>query len=207
MDRFEAGPARLPWSFRGGPNTEIGRTVQAMAERARASTTRIGGQSAEGLLTRAILANPLISNEQIMAMSRMRPAGVASTPRAIERTLREIPDARSQPNHQFTVDLLHAVTGIDRETISRNGPDLGMTGSAERGAVLPWNWGRPFLWRPDNDREALSTALHDFTDTMATAGVRGVQQAIWGSEDRAGSAARSWINGVPRQFLEPTAQR
>jgi hypothetical protein len=193
-----------PWAFRGGPNTEIGRTIQAMVDRARTSDVRIGGQSVEGLLTRSIFANPNITNEQIMAMSRLRPEQVASSPDAQRRTLAEIPNARELPSHRFTVDLLHAATGIDRATLSRNGPDLGMTGSADR--VWPFTDTPVVLHAPASDRERLSTSLHDFTDTMRTVGISGVNQAVWGREGQVTSALLS-TRGVPREFLNPSGDR
>jgi hypothetical protein len=187
-----------PWDFRGGPDSEVGKTIQGMVDRARTSTARISGQTPESLLTRSIFANRDISNEQIMAMSRMTEKDVASTQKSREATEKAIPDARNHPNHKLTVDLFHAVTGVPRETLSRNSPDLGMVGSAEKGV----------LWKPRNDAEALSTALHDFTDGVKEAGdrgvkgVEGVQKTLWGAEGKVWSALNSYSRGVPEQFLD-----
>jgi hypothetical protein len=175
------------------------RVRQEMVDRARGSTARIAGQTPEGLVRRAITENPNVTNEQILAMARLRPEQVASSPDAQRRTLQQIPNARSLPSHQFTVDMLHAVTGIDRDTLSRNGPDLGITGSADR--VWPGTQTPIVFHAPPNDRERLSTSLHDLTDTMRFAGVPGVNQAVWGAENQVRSAAIS-LNGVPRNFLD-----
>ena len=175
---------------------------EEMVARARTSTSRIAGQTPEGLVRRAITENPNITNEQILAMARLRADQVASSPDAQRRTLREIPNARELPSHKFTVDMLHALTGIDRETLSRNGPDLGITGSATR--VNPFT-DRPLVFHvPPHDRERLSTSLHDLTDTMHGAGIGGVNRAVWGSEDTVISAALS-TRGVPARFLDQSA--
>jgi len=175
---------------------------QEMLDRAKASKERIAGQTPEGLIRRAITENPNITNEQILAMARLRADQVASSPDAQRRTLREIPNARELPSHKFTVDMLHALTGIDRETLSRNGPDLGITGSATR--VNPFT-DRPLVFHvPPHDRERLSTSLHDLTDTMHGAGIGGVNRAVWGSEDTVISAALS-TRGVPARFLDQSA--
>jgi hypothetical protein len=172
---------------------------QEMLDRAKTSKARIAGQTPEGLLRRAITENPNINNEQILAMARLRPEQVASSPDAQRRTLQEIPNARSLPSHQLTVDMLHAVTGIDRDTLSRNGPDLGITGSADR--VWPGTDSPIVFHAPPNDRERLSTSLHDLTDTMRFAGVAGVNRGVWGSEGQVASAAAS-TRGVPARFLD-----
>lgn len=172
---------------------------EEMLARAKTSTARIAGQTPEGLVRRAITENPNVTNEQILAMARLRPQQVASSPDAQRRTLEQIPNARSLPSHRFTVDMLHAVTGIDRETLSRNGPDLGITGSADR--VWPGTQTPIVFHAPPNDRERLSTSLHDLTDTMRYAGVPGVNQAVWGAENQVRSAAIS-LNGVPPRFLD-----
>jgi len=171
-----------------------------MVDRARTSTSRTAGQTPESLLTRSFFANPAITNDQIMAMSRLKddPGKVFSTEKTREATEKAIPDARNHPNHKFTVDLFHAMTGIPRADLSRTSPDLGMVGSAEKG----------LLWKPRNDSESLSTALHDFTDGMKEAsdrgarGLEGIQKSIWGSEGKVSSAWRSWVDGVPEKFLD-----
>jgi len=173
-----------------------------MLARARGSKEKIAGQTPESMVRRAITENPNITNEQILAMARLRADQVASSPDAQRRTLREIPNARELPSHKFTVDMLHALTGIDRETLSRNGPDLGITGSATR--VNPFT-DRPLVFHvPPHDRERLSTSLHDLTDTMHGAGIGGVNRAVWGSEDTVISAALS-TRGVPARFLDQSA--
>ncbi|HEY8206084.1 MAG TPA: hypothetical protein VIG99_01295 [Myxococcaceae bacterium] len=179
--------------------TAANKVREEMLARAKASTARIAGQTPEGLVRRAITENPNVTNEQILAMARLRPEQVASSPDAQRRTLEQIPNARSLPSHQFTVDMLHAVTGIDRETLSRNGPDLGITGSADR--VWPGTQTPIVFHAPPNDRERLSTSLHDLTDTMRYAGVPGMNQAVWGAENQVRSAAIS-LNGVPPNFLD-----
>jgi len=223
--RPETQPATKgnPWDFRGGPDSEVGKTIQGMVDRARTSTSRIAGQTPESILTKSFFANPAITNDQIMAMSRLKddPGKVFSTEKTREATEKAIPDARNHPNHKFTVDLFHAMTGIPRADLSRTSPDLGMVGSATipvPGSNMPTlgmvpnpaykPGGQPFLWKPRNDSESLSTALHDFTDGMKAAsdkgakGLDGIQKSIWGSEGKVSSAWRSFVDGVPEKFLD-----
>jgi hypothetical protein len=172
---------------------------QEMLARARTSTSEIAGQTPEGLVRRAIVENPNITDYQILAMGQLRPEQVASSPDAQRRTLEQVPNARELPSHRFTVDMLHAITGIDRETLSRNGPDLGITGSAD--TVWPGTETPIVFHAPPTDRERLSTSLHDVTDTMRYAGVPGVNNAVWGTEGQVPSAVSS-LNGVPQEFLD-----
>jgi hypothetical protein len=177
---------QVPWAFRGGPNTEVGRTIQAMVDRARKFDTKLGGESVEHMLTEGILKNPKITNDMLMQMSRVPLEKLADTPSDRAETERRVPGSRDLPSHHFTVGLLSAITGADPRALSRASPGLGVTGSP----------GTPILFAPERTGLQRSTALHDATDYLKYAGVAGVNKAVWGSESSTLSAARS-VFGVP----------
>ncbi|HVE87395.1 MAG TPA: hypothetical protein VND93_31275 [Myxococcales bacterium] len=178
--------AQVPWAFRGSPDSEVGRTVQGMVDRARKFDAKLGGESVEQMLTKAILANPRISNEQILQMSRVPLDKLADSPSDQAETERRVPGSRQLPSHQFTVGLLSSITGIDPKALSEAAPGLGVTGAP----------GTPILFAPPWTGLQRSTALHDTTDYLRGAGVKGVNKAVWGVENRVLSALLS-LRGVP----------
>jgi len=190
---FEAAAPRtaaqgaMPAAWRGGPDTEIGRTIATMVGRMRQNPISIGGETPESLFTRNVLENPDISNDQILAMSRVPLEKLADSPEDRQTVEQRIPNARELDSHHFTVALVAAVTGVDPQQLSQVSPGLGMTGSPST----------PLLFAPERTGLKLSTALHDFTDYMRAAGVAGVNKAVWGRESSWLSAAIS-LGGVPR---------
>lgn len=179
-------PAQSPWAFRGSPDSEVGRAIQGMVNRARQSDVKLGGESVEQMLTRAILANPRISNQKLMEMSRVPLEKLSDSPSDRAEIERRVPGSRQLPSHQFTVGLLSAITGVDPRALSRASPGLGVTGAP----------GTPILFAPERTSLQRSTALHDTTDYFRAAGVSGVNKAVWGVENRVLSALQS-LRGVP----------
>jgi hypothetical protein len=110
---------------------------------------------------------------------------LATDPKDREKVLKKIPDARERDSHKFTVAMLAAATGLDPAKLSEVCPDLGMTGAP----------GTPLLYAPKTERMKRSTALHDFTDYLRGAGLKGLNKAVWGVEDRILSAAVSALGG------------
>ena len=181
-----AAAPQVPWAFRGGPDTEVGRTIQGMVNRARQFDTKLGGESVEHMLTEGLLKNPAVTNDMLMRMSRVPLEKLADTPSDRAETERRVPGSRNLPSHQFTVGLLSAITGVDPRQLSQASPGLGVTGSP----------GTPVLFAPERTGLQRSTALHDTTDYLKYAGVSGLNRAVWGSESSVISAARS-VFGVP----------
>lgn len=182
-----AAIANTAGAWRGAPDSEVGRAVATMLQRAQQSNLTLGSDSVVNMLSKAILDNRSISNEQLLAMSRVPLEKLADSPEDRAATLKAIPDARERDSHKFTVALLSAVTGVDPQQLSQVAPGLGMTGSPNS----------PVLFAPESDRVKRSTALHDFTDYMRAAGVAGINKAVWGTEDRVLSALKSYLFGVP----------
>ena len=176
---------QVPWAFRGGPNTEVGKAIQAMVDRARKFDVKLGGDSVERMLVEGILKNPKVTNEMILKMSKVPLEKLADTPADKAAIERRVPGSRETPTHKFTVALLSAITGVDPKKLSEASPGLGLTGTPSTRLVVPE---RPGLQR--------STALHDTTDYLKHAGVDGLNKAVWGSESSFWSAIKS-AAGVP----------
>jgi hypothetical protein len=180
-------PVQSPWAFRGSPDSEVGKAVQGMIDRARKVDTRLGGESVEQMLTKGLLSNRKISNEKLMEMSRVPLEKLAESPEDQKEIERRVPGSRNLDSHKFTVGLLSAVTGIDPKALSQACPGLGLTGAP----------GTPILFAPKKTGLQRSTALHDTTDYLRGAGVSGVNKAVWGVENRILSALKSLLGGVP----------
>jgi hypothetical protein len=183
----KTAPAQSPWAFRGSPDSEVGKAVQAMVDRARQCDTKLGGESVEQMLTKGILSNKKISNEKLLEMSRVPLEKLADSPEDQKETERRVPGSRNLDSHKFTVGLLSAITGVDPKQLSQAAPGLGLTGAP----------GTPVLFAPKSSGLQRSTALHDTTDYLRGAGVSGVNKAVWGVENLVLSALKSFVFGVP----------
>jgi hypothetical protein len=178
----------MPGAWRGGPDTPVGKAIAGMMERLRASDAagiKLKGDTMESLFTRAILDNKHVSNEQLLAITNVKLEQLATSPEDRAKVLKKVPNARELPVHKFTVGMLAAATGIDPKALSEACPDLGLTGAP----------GTPLLYAAKTERMQRSTALHDFTDYLRGAGVKGMNKAVWGVEDRILSAAVSALGG------------
>ncbi|NTX64853.1 hypothetical protein HUA74_29790 [Myxococcus sp. CA051A] len=177
-----------PGAWRGGPDTEVGKAVQAMWDRMQnmpGADVTIKGDTPASLLGRAILDGKKVSNEQIIAMSKVTLDQLATDPKDREKVLKKVPNARELPVHKFTVAMLSAATGIDPQKLSEACPDLGLTGAP----------GTPLLYAAEGQSTQRSTALHDFTDYLRGAGIKGLNKAVWGVENRILSALVSIVGG------------
>jgi hypothetical protein len=178
----------MPGAWRGGPDTPVGKAIAGMITRMRASDAsgiQIKGDSPESLFTRAILDNKHVSNEQLLAMGNIKLEQLATSPEDRAKVLKKVPNARELPVHKFTVAMLASATGIDPKALSEACPDLGLTGAP----------GTPLLYAAKTERMQRSTALHDFTDYLRGAGLKGMNKAVWGVENRILSAIVSATGG------------
>ncbi|XXF76093.1 hypothetical protein P2318_23940 [Myxococcaceae bacterium GXIMD 01537] len=185
-----AAPAKpMPAAWRGGPDTEVGKAIASMMTRIRGSDAALGiklkGDSVESLFTRAILENKHVTNDQLIAMTKMTMEQLATDPETRAKVLKKIPNARELDSHKFTVALMAGATGLDPKQLSEACPDLGMTGAPNT----------PLFYAPKTERMQRSTALHDFTDYLRGAGLKGLNKAVWGVEDRILSAIVSAVGG------------
>jgi hypothetical protein len=178
----------IPGAWRGGPDTEVGKAIAGMIERMRGSEAAgitLKGDTMESLFTRAILDNKHVTNEQLLQIANVKLEQLATSPEDRAKVLKKVPNARELPVHKFTVGMLAAATGIDPKQLSEACPDLGLTGAP----------GTPLLYAASTERMQRSTALHDFTDYLRGAGVKGMNKAVWGVENRVLSAAVSALGG------------
>lgn len=172
-------------TWRAPADSELGRVIHGMLERLEQSDITIKGDTPESLFRRAILDNKHVTNEQLLAISRVTLEQLDSGPETRQKVLAKVPNARELPVHQFTVALMSAATGIDARKLSEACPDLGLTGAP----------GTPLLYAAKTERMQRSTALHDFTDYLRGAGIKGLNKAVWGVENRVLSAAVSALGG------------
>ncbi len=178
----------MPGAWRGGPDTPVGKAIAGMIERMRgsdASGIQIKGDTIESLFTRAILDNKHVTNDQLLDISQVKLEQLATSPEDRAKVLEKVPNARELPVHKFTVAMLAAATGVDPKALSEACPDLGLTGAP----------GTPLLYAAKTERMQRSTALHDFTDYLRGAGVKGMNKAVWGVENRVLSALVSAMGG------------
>ncbi len=172
-------------TWRAPADSELGRVINGMLDRLKQCDIKIKGDTPESLFRRAILDNKHVTNEQLLAISQVKLEQLDSGPETRQKVLEKIPNARELPVHQFTVALMSAATGIDAQKLSEACPDLGMTGAP----------GTPLLYAAKTERMQRSTALHDFTDYLRGAGIKGLNKAVWGVENRVLSAAVSALGG------------
>jgi hypothetical protein len=187
--RFEAPGVKAAQAatgtWRAPADSELGRTINGMLERLRQCDITIKGDTPESLFRRAILDNKRVTNEQLLAMSKVTLDQLASSPEVRQKVLERVPNARELPVHQFTVALMSAATGIDPQKLSEACPDLGLTGAPNT----------PLLYAARTERMQRSTALHDLTDYLRGAGIKGLNKAVWGVENRVLSAIVSALGG------------
>jgi hypothetical protein len=172
-------------TWRAPADSELGRAISGMLDKLKQCNITIKGDTPESLFRRAILDNKHVTNEQLLAMTQVKLEQLDSGPETRKKVLEKIPNARELPVHKFTVALLSAATGIDPQKLSEACPDLGMTGAP----------GTPLLYAAKTERMQRSTALHDFTDYLRGAGLKGLNKAVWGVEDRVLSALVSALGG------------
>lgn len=175
-----------PFSFRGTPDSEVGKAITAMLDRMKASGVTMNGDSVDQFFTRNILENKKVTNEQLLAMTKIPLSKLETDAETKAKVLKKIPNARELPSHKFTVALMAGATGIDPAKLSEACPDLGMTGAP----------GTPLFYAPTSKHMQASTALHDFTDYLRGAGLAGMNKAVWGSENRVISALISVFKGA-----------
>jgi len=165
-------------SWRGGPDTEIGRAIQTMMARMDQCQVTLNGDTPSSLFSRAILDNRHVTNEQILAMANVKLEQLTDSPEDRAKVLKKIPNAQQLDSHKFTVAMLAAATGVDAQKLSEMTPSLGMTGAP----------GTPLLYAPKTPAMQRGTAMHDFTDYLRGAGIQGLNKAVWGVENRILSA-------------------
>lgn len=148
---------------------------------------RLDGRDFESLVETHFLRNPEVTERMLRQASGVRLEDLASSDKVRHRVLRCCPEHRQSREHRFTVGMVAALTGIEPRELSEATPDLGMLGSVRRNLYV----------RPFSERNRLTTALHDATDYLKGAGVKGLNKAVWGIDSTFWSAVASFIGGTP----------
>jgi len=172
-------------TWRAPADSPLGKKIETMLSKLRQCDITIKGDTPESLFRRAILDNPKVTNEMLEQMGNVTLEQLAPSPEDRAKILKKVPNAQELPVHKFTVALMSAATGIDAQKLSDAVPDLGLTGAP----------GTPLLYAAKTERMQRSTALHDFTDYLRGAGIKGLNKAVWGVENRILSAIVSATGG------------
>jgi hypothetical protein len=143
----------------------------------------VGGVTAEEVLRKTVIGNPKVSDDMLVKMGSRTLQQLVPGDKEREEIEARQPGSRELDSHKLAVAMLSAATGIDPSQLSKYGPDLGLSGTA--GAPIG-------LRRPETTGDHLTTAMHDFTDTLKDAGITGMNDAVWGTDDKVFSALRSF---------------
>lgn len=181
------GPAPLEASPTPGHWRRDANVVAAIRARAAARHETLAGWNVEHVVNAAFLDNHAVSDEQLVAMSRVTLSQLSDSADGLAETERRVPNVRALDCHRFTVAVMSVLTGVEFEALSKATPSLGLTGAPGTG----------LLFASDVGRLQRSTALHDTTDYLRGAGVVGVNGALWGIEGREVSALISFVAGAP----------
>lgn len=145
----------------------------------------LGDEHASEVLERLIVGNPKVTDEMLLRLSRVPLAAVERSESERADILARVPSARDLPSHVFCVALMSAVTGLSAAELSEKVPDLGLAGTPST-----------VLFAPSLTGTQRSTALHDFSDFLTAAGVKGLNEALWGAEGTLTSALISSLSGL-----------
>ena len=154
-------------------------TTDAMLQRLSKSKAWLAGETPKSMFEKYILNNRNISDDMIRQMTKDRVPlrKLADSPADAKRALQRIANVRDTKNHKFTVDLLAGITGHAPAAISKAAPALGMTGTPST-----------VFWNPKSPPVQRFTALHDATSYLKDAGVKGLNEKMWGIDNNVASA-------------------
>ncbi|HJL43407.1 MAG TPA: hypothetical protein RMG48_19015 [Myxococcales bacterium LLY-WYZ-16_1] len=161
--------------------------IPGVAARLGLEDDRLRGRTFEQVVEDVFLRNPRVSERILRQASATRLEDLTSSEKVRQRVGRCCPDHRDSEAHRFAAGVVAVLTGLDPTEVSDAAPDLGLLGSVRLNLYT----------RPRSERSQLNTALHDATDFLKSAGVEGLNRAVWGAESTFGSAIRSFF-GAPR---------
>jgi hypothetical protein len=191
MARRAQLPRPISLESRGPAGSPVRQAMDRMLQRARSLTSGIDGATVEGFLTKYILQNPGITNQQLLELESVGLEDLTAPANIQDRALKAAPQIRSTPSHRFGIGLFAAATGLPYEALSQALPDVGLTGSTRS---VGYHLMKP--WVPRSVEEQKTTALHDFTDIMTVWGKVKLNKAVWGYMNTVQSAAAS-LRGLP----------
>ena len=172
--------------------TVVGRLLQMMdVAGANGRPLQLDGVTPVTMFLHDFLNNPAVSDDMLVKMGSVELQDLARTPERQANIEERQPGCRDLITHRMAVALISALTGIPPKILSKQCPDLGLSGTP--------GWG---LWIPGSECELgaegdpedyqLGNILHDTTDFLQGAGIGGLNLAIWGEDSSEWSAAESW---------------
>jgi len=167
------------WSFRGN-SSDIRNAINAITSRLSGDRGNIiNGYSASKLVIDRFLANPKVTNQQLIQIST---SGLDKFSPDDSTSLSSVPNKYSdyarKPGHMMAVDAFYILTGNPKDQISTKLNGLGFTGTA---SLL-------VTYAENNPALLLGTILHDLTDYFQDSGVVNLNSSFWGTADKVLSA-------------------
>ncbi|MBE9091929.1 hypothetical protein IQ232_20050, partial [Microcystis aeruginosa LEGE 11464] len=170
---IDLNPAQ--WSFRGN-SSDISNAINAITSRFSSDRGNIiNGYSATKLVVDEFLANPKVTNQQLIQISRSTLDKFSADDSTVPT---KYSDYATKPGHLMAVDAFYMLTGNPKGQVSTKLNGLGFTGTS---SLL-------ITYAENNPALLLGTIEHDLTDYLQDAGVTNLNTSLWGIADKAASA-------------------
>ncbi|MCA2504362.1 MAG: hypothetical protein IM550_04655, partial [Microcystis sp. M54BS1] len=170
---IDLNPAQ--WSFRGN-SSDISNAINAITSRFSSDRGNvIDGYSATKLVVDKFLANPKVTNQQLIQISKSTLDKFSADDSTVPT---KYPDYDKKPGHLMAVDAFYMLTGNPKGQVSTKLNGLGFTGTS---SLL-------ITYAENNPALLLGTIEHDLTDYLQDAGVTNLNTSLWGIADKAASA-------------------
>ncbi|MDB9508916.1 hypothetical protein PN502_18005, partial [Microcystis aeruginosa CS-338/01] len=170
---IDLNPAQ--WSFRGN-SSDISNAINAITSRFSSDRGNvIDGYSATKLVVDKFLANPKVTNQQLIQISKSTLDKFSADDSTVPT---KYPDYDKKPGHLMAVDAFYMLTGNPKGQVSTELNGLGFTGTS---SLL-------ITYAENNPALLLGTIEHDLTDYLQDAGVTNLNTSLWGIADKAASA-------------------
>ncbi|MFN4849029.1 MAG: hypothetical protein ACK5H5_03255, partial [Microcystis sp.] len=170
---IDLNPAQ--WSFRGN-SSDISNAINAITSRFSSDRGNIiNGYSATKLVVDQFLANPKVTNQQLIQISRSTLDKFSADDSTVPT---KYSDYATKPGHLMAVDAFYMLTGNPKGQVSTELNGLGFTGTS---SLL-------VTYAENNPALLLGTIEHDLTDYLQDAGVTNLNTSLWGIADKAASA-------------------
>jgi hypothetical protein len=174
---IDLNPAQ--WSFRGN-SSDISNAINAITSRFSSDRGNvIDGYSATKLVVDKFLANPNLTNQQLIQISKSTLDKFSADDSTSSSSVpKKYSDYATKPGHLMAVDAFYILTGNSKDQVSTQLNGLGFTGTS---SLL-------VTYAENNPTLLLGTILHDLTDYFQDAGVANLNTSLWGTSGKAASA-------------------
>lgn len=167
---IDLNPAQ--WSFRGN-SSDISNAINAITSRFSSDRGNvIDGYSATKLVVDKFLANPNVTNQQLIQISKSTLDKFSADDSTSSSSVpKKYSDYATKPGHLMAVDAFYMLTGNPKGQVSTKLNGLGFTGTS---SLL-------VTYAENNPTLLLGTILHDLTDYFQDAGVANLNTSLWGT--------------------------